>query len=61
MHFKIFPRWTLLGRRWFFHLKAKNGRIIAQSEGYANRLDCLQTVQTIQQGARHASVFEAQS
>lgn len=58
MHFKIFPRWTLKGRRWYFHLKAKNGEIVAHSEGYVNRLDCLRTVQQIQAGARSAPTIE---
>lgn len=30
--------------KWFFRIRAKNGRIIAQSEGYNNKASCLKTV-----------------
>lgn len=40
---EIFDRITLLGRRWFFRVKAANGKTIAQSEAYRNRLDAEDT------------------
>lgn len=36
---ETFDRRTLWGRRYFFRIKAANGEVIAQSEGYRNRLD----------------------
>jgi uncharacterized protein YegP (UPF0339 family) len=30
--------------KWYFHLKAKNHKIVAQSEGYEDRQDCLKTI-----------------
>jgi uncharacterized protein YegP (UPF0339 family) len=30
--------------QWYFHFKADNGEIIAQSEGYINQSDCVDTV-----------------
>lgn len=47
MRFKIFSRLTLLGRRWYFNARAKNGRIVLQSEGYRNRDDAVDTVKLI--------------
>lgn len=40
---QIFSRRTLRGKRWFFRVRAANGKTIAQSEGYHNRADCLGT------------------
>jgi hypothetical protein len=37
---EVFQRMTMLGRRWFFRIRAANGEPIAQSEAYHNRLDC---------------------
>lgn len=55
---EIYSRITLRGRRTYFRIKARNGKIIAQSEGYANRADCLQTVHLIQAGARSATIVD---
>jgi uncharacterized protein YegP (UPF0339 family) len=38
-------------REWRFRLKARNGEIIAQSESYKNRLDCLHAVELIKKSA----------
>lgn len=45
--FNVFSRITLRGRRWFFNLKAGNGEIIAQSEGYVNKSDAHHAIQRI--------------
>ena len=47
MNFVLFRRLTLRGYRWFWHLKAGNGEIIAHSEGYHNKDDALDTIQAI--------------
>lgn len=31
-------------RKWYFRFVARNNRTVAQSEGYARRVDCLKTV-----------------
>jgi len=31
-------------RKWRFRFVAKNNKIVAQSEGYTRRVDCLKTV-----------------
>lgn len=41
---------------WRFRIKARNGEILASSEGYKNRADCLGTVHSLQQQLRAAEV-----
>lgn len=48
MRFELFRRLTLRGLRWFWRLKAKNGETVAQSEGYHNKEDALETIDLIQ-------------
>ncbi len=43
MKLEIFSRRTLRGKRWFFRVRAANGEIIAHSESYHNRADCVAT------------------
>ncbi len=47
MRFKIYSRLTLLGRRWYFNARARNGEIILQSEGYRHKDDAVSTVALI--------------
>ena len=51
---EIFSRRTLRGKRWYFRIKATNGEIIAQSEGYHNKVDAISTAQTMR-----ARLFDA--
>lgn len=45
---------------WRWHLKASNGKIIADSgEGYRNRQDCLAGIQLVKESAQ-APILEAQ-
>lgn len=49
MTFEVFQRRTLRGLRWFWRLRAANGRIVADSaEGYHNRDDALDGVEKVQ-------------
>lgn len=44
-------------RNWYWRLKAKNNRIIADSgEGYTNKGDCVAIVETIQKQVEFAAV-----
>lgn len=36
-----------LDHQWYWHLKAGNGRIVAQSEGYKRRKGCLDTIRLL--------------
>jgi len=36
--------WKAANRQWWFHVVAANGEIVAQSEGYKNKKDCLDTI-----------------
>jgi uncharacterized protein YegP (UPF0339 family) len=49
MTFEIFRRMTWRGRRWFWHLKARNREIVCsgQSVGYANKRDVLRIIDKI--------------
>ena len=50
--FKVFH-----GRKgWFFHLRAKNGKIVLASESYTTQRACVKTVKTIQKIAADAAV-----
>ncbi len=42
--------------QFYWHLQAANHRIIAQSEGYHNKADCLHAIDLIQRGAAQAVV-----
>lgn len=47
MKFQVYSRRGLLGRRWYWRLRAGNNEIIAQGEGYVNRMDCLRAVNLV--------------
>lgn len=49
MTFEIFRRMTFRGRRWYWHLKARNHEIVCsgQSSGYANKADVLKIIDKI--------------
>jgi uncharacterized protein YegP (UPF0339 family) len=49
MNFEVFRRMTFRGRRWFWHLKARNHEIVCsgQSSGYANKGDVLRIIDKI--------------
>ncbi|HKU52417.1 MAG TPA: YegP family protein [Nitrospira sp.] len=44
-HIEIFKS-DHVAPKWYFRVKADNGEIIAQSEGYYNRGDCYRTITT---------------
>lgn len=58
MHVEIFHRLTLLGWRFYFRIRARNGRILAQSEGYHNRADALQTINSLKAELPYARIEE---
>lgn len=46
-------------KKWFFRLKATNGKIIAQSEGYNRRASALKGIQSVRRNAAKAELIEA--
>ncbi len=60
MKIEIYRRLTLRGKRWFFRVRARNGEIIAVSEGYHNLADVHETVGVImlQSGFAKVEVME---
>lgn len=59
MRIELFPRYTLRGKRWYFRVKAKNGEIIATSEGYHNLADARKTAMLLRDGMGQAQLFGA--
>lgn len=45
-------------RKWFWRLRAGNGEIVAQSEGYSRKIDAIRTIESVQERAPHASLHE---
>ncbi len=53
---EIFSRRGLLGKRFYFRIRSKaNGKILASSEAYQNRQDCVNTAATLR-----AHMFDAE-
>ena len=44
--------------QWYFNLKANNGKVIAQSEGYRRRTGALKGIAAIKKVAREAKIIE---
>lgn len=47
MRFEIYSRLTLIGRRWYWRLRARNHEIIAQGEAYNRKVDCLRAIELV--------------
>jgi uncharacterized protein YegP (UPF0339 family) len=57
MKIEIFARRSLLGgRQWYFRVKARNGEVVAQSEGYRRHVDCRHTAQLLREGMATATI-----
>lgn len=39
--------WQAKNGQWYFHIKAGNGKVIAQSEGYTRKAKCKQTINVL--------------
>ena len=57
MRIEMFSRLSLRGKRWYFRVRADNGEVIAQSEGYHNRGDARSTAQRMRDELAKASIF----
>lgn len=58
MIFEVFQRRNKLGlKRWYWRLKAKNGKIIAQSEAYNQRQSAWDTCVAIRVGVSEATII----
>lgn len=55
--FEVFPRTTLDGRRYFFHMVAPNNEIILQSQPYKSKAAAIATVTLIQTHAERAQLL----
>ena len=44
--------------RWYFHLKAPNGEVVAQSQGYTSKDNCINGIKAVKSYAVTALIFE---
>jgi uncharacterized protein YegP (UPF0339 family) len=51
-----FEYWKAKDKKWYWHLRAKNGKIIAQGEGYRRKADCWKVIDLICESAADAYV-----
>lgn len=56
MNIEVF-RSGIIRKQWYFRFRATNGQIVAQSEGYRNKQDCISTAQSVQQRAAAAQII----
>jgi uncharacterized protein YegP (UPF0339 family) len=47
------------GPLWFFRVRAANGEIIAQSEGYSRRIDAMSTIRLLRAQLANAEIVDA--
>jgi uncharacterized protein YegP (UPF0339 family) len=60
MKIEIYSRRTLVGGlRHYFRIRAANGEIVAQSEGYSRRIDARGTANLLRNGLGSAEIVEA--
>lgn len=60
MKIEIFSRRTLFSvKRWYFRVRANNGQIVAQSEGYSRRVDAVSTAWSLKNSISIAEVYDA--
>lgn len=45
-------------KRWYFRIRAANGQIIAASEGYSRKIDCIQTASHLRGSLIEARMFD---
>jgi uncharacterized protein YegP (UPF0339 family) len=60
MKIEIFSRQRFVrGPLWYFRIRAKNGEIVAQSEGYSRRIDAMDTAHHLKEALGKAAVVDA--
>lgn len=59
MKIETFSRRGLRGKRWYFRVVAANDEIIAQSEAYSRRIDCVETAWSLRNNVGKAEVVHA--
>jgi len=47
-------------RQWYFHLLAPNGEIVAQSQGYTTKDNCINGINAVKLYASTAIIYEGQ-
>ncbi len=47
--------------QWYFHLKADNNEIIAHSEGYTTKDNCISGIDSVKNNASNAGVTETET
>lgn len=57
-HFKVFRTLSLRGPRWYWHLRAENGEVLAHSEAYTRKASAYQGIEAVKRLAADAPVEE---
>ena len=45
---KVYYYQLSVSKQWYFRIVARNGHIVAQSEGYTSKRGCLKTISSIE-------------
>lgn len=53
-----FFRGGVIRKRWYFRIRAGNGQIVAHSEGYSRKVDCIQTAAHLRGTLIEARLFD---
>ena len=57
MKIEIFPGRNLVGeRRWYFHILGGNGEIMAPSESYVRKIDCVKSAEKLKAELQFADI-----
>jgi uncharacterized protein len=56
-----FDYWLAAPKDWRFHLKAKNGEIIAHGEGYKTKRGLMKAIDTVRAAAMTAELREVEA
>lgn len=59
MKIETFSSRNLVGlKRWYFRVRAMNGHVLVQSEGYSRRVDMLGTIHSLKSGMSRAEIID---
>lgn len=56
-----FEYWKAKNGQWYFRLRAANGKVVCQSEGYTRKHSCLKGMRAIRDALYFAVIVEAEA
>lgn len=48
-------------KQWYFHLRAPNGEVVAQSQGYSSKDNCINGINAVKLYSQNAVIFEEEN